>query len=171
MTGGLVIEPLAAHDRSTFSCGSPPLDRYIREQASQDVRRLVASCFVAVDTATQAMAGYYTLAATSVLANDLPPEILKRLPRYPVLPAALIGRLAIDRRFARRGLGGVLLADAALRVLRGDTKAFALIVEAKDDGAVAFYLRQGFRTFASRPRSLYLPVATARKAASDDAGP
>jgi GNAT superfamily N-acetyltransferase len=167
---GFVIEPLAAHDRSTFSCGSPPLDRYLREQASQDVRRLLASCFVAADTATQALAGYYTLAATSVLANDLPPEILKRLPRYPVLPAALIGRLAVDRRFARRGLGGVLLADAALRVLRSDTKAFALIVDAKDDDAVAFYLRQGFRAFASRPMSLYLPVATARKAAGDDAG-
>ena len=169
MKGGFVIEPLAAHDRSTFSCGSP-LDRYLREQAAQDVRRLLASCFVAVETTTQALAGYYALAATSVLASNLPPGILKRLPRYPVLPAALIGRLAIDRRFARRGLRAVLLADAALRVLKSDTKAFALIVDARDDDAVAFYLRQGLRAFASRPMSLHLPAATARKAAGDEAG-
>jgi GNAT superfamily N-acetyltransferase len=170
VTGGFVIEPLAAHDRSTFSCGSPPLDRYIREQASQDVRRLLASCFVAVDAATQALAGYYTLAASSVLASDLPPELLKRLPRYPVLPAALIGRLAVDRRFARKGLGGVLLADAALRVLRSETAAFALIVDAKDETAAAFYRRHGFRAFVSRPMTLSLPMATARKAAGDEAG-
>jgi GNAT superfamily N-acetyltransferase len=161
-----VIETLAAHDRSAFSCGAPPLDRYLREQASQDVKRLMASCFVAVETATNAIAGYYTLAATSVPANDLPTESLKRLPRYGVLPAALIGRLAVDRRFHRNGLGGVLLADAALRVLEGDMKAFALIVDAKDENAGAFYRRQGFTPFASRPLSLFLPLGTAKKGAA-----
>ena len=167
MTGGFVIEPLGAHDRSAFSCGVPALDRYLREQASQDVKRLMASCFVAVDTATASLAGYYTLAATSVPATELPPEILKRLPRYPVLPAALVGRLAIDARFHRRGLGGALLADAALRVLGSDTKAFALIVDAIDDNAVAFYRLEGFHPFVSRPMSLFLPLATARKAATE----
>lgn len=127
----------------------------------------MASCFVAAETATQAIAGYYTLAATSIPATDLPPETLKRLPRYPILPAALIGRLAIDRSFHRKGLGSALLADAALRVLKGDTKAFALIVDAKDETAVAFYQNQGFRRFASRKMSLFLPLATARKAAPD----
>jgi len=167
VTGGFVIEPLGAHDRSAFSCGVPALDRYLREQASQDVKRLMASCFVAVDTATASLAGYYTLAATSVPATELPPEILKRLPRYPVLPAALVGRLAIDARFHRRGLGGALLADAALRVLGSDTKAFALIVDAIDDNAVAFYRLEGFHPFVSRPMSLFLPLATARKAATE----
>ena len=166
MRDEFVIEPLGAHDRSGFSCGATPLDRYLREQASQDERRLVASCFLAVETATNRIAGYYTLAATSVLADDLPTDVLKRLPRYPVLPAALVGRLAIDQRFQRKGLGGVLLADAALRVLKGDVKAFALIVEAKDENAVAFYRLQGFHPFASRPRSLFLPLSTARKGAA-----
>ena len=170
MKGGFIIEPLAAHDRSTFSCGSPPLDRYVREQASQDVRRLLARCFVVVEAATQTLAGCYTLAASSALASDLPPELLKRLPRHPVLPAALIGRLAVDRRFARKGLGGALLADAALRVLRSGTAPFALIVDAKDESAAAFYRRHGFRAFLSRPMSLFLPTATARKAAGDAAG-
>jgi len=126
----------------------------------------MASCLVAVDAATSGLAGYYTLAATSVPATELPAEILKRLPRYPVLPAALIGRLAIDTRFRRQGLGSALLADAALRVLGSDTKAFALIVDAIDDDAVAFYRPQGFRPFASRPMSLFLSLSTARKAAT-----
>ncbi len=168
MKGGFVIEPLGGQDRSAFSCGAAPLDRYLREQASQDVKRLMASCFILTDAATNMVAGYYTLAATSVPANDLPPEVLKRLPRYPILPAALVGRLAVDRRFHRKGLGGVLLADAALRVLKGDTKAFALIVDAKDENAVTFYLRQGFTPFASRPLSLFLPLGSARKAASKE---
>jgi GNAT superfamily N-acetyltransferase len=122
-------------------------------------------CFVAVDTATQAIAGYYTLAATSVPASDLPPDVVKRLPRYPILPAALVGRLAVHQRFHRKGLGGVLLADAALRVIKGDTKAFALIVEAKDEKAVAFYQHHGFRRFASKPAALFLPIGTAKKGA------
>jgi ribosomal protein S18 acetylase RimI-like enzyme len=158
-----VIESLGAHDRSIFACGTPPLDRYLREQASQDVKRLMASCFVAVEVATNRIAGYYTLAATSVHAGDLPPEVLNRLPRYPVLPAALIGRLAVDQRFHRKGLGGSLLADAAHRVFKGDVTAFALVVEAKDEDAVGFYRRYGFQPFASRPRSLYMPLATAKK--------
>ena len=129
----------------------------------------MASCFVLVEKSTGALAGYYTLAASSVPANDLPMEILKRLPRYPILPAALIGRLAIDQLYQRRGLAGALLADSAKRVLAGDTKAFALIVDAKDENAAAFYRLQGFRPFASRPMSLFLPLATAKKGA--EAGP
>jgi GNAT superfamily N-acetyltransferase len=166
VTAGFLIELLGTHDRSAFSCGIAVLDRYLREQASQDAKRLMASCFVAVNTATNSLAGYYTLAATSVPASELPHDILKRLPRYPVLPAALIGRLAVDQRFHRRGLGSALLADAALRVLRSDTKAFALIVDAIDQNAVAFYELQGFRPFASRPMTLFLPLATAQKAAT-----
>ncbi len=166
MKDTFVIEPLGVHDRSAFACGAPPLDRYLREQAAQDVKRLMASCFVAVAAATNNIAGYYTLAATSVHATDVPTEIRKRLPRYPVLPAALVGRLAVDQRFHRQGLGSALIADAALRVLKGDVKAFALIVEAKDENAFAFYRQQGFHPFASRPLCLFLPLATAKKAAS-----
>lgn len=166
MTAAFIIEPLGSHDRSTFDCGAEPLDRYLRAQASQDMKRLVANCFVALDTGSNMIAGYYTLAATSVHASDLPPDVLKRLPRYPVLPAALIGRLAVDQRFHRKGLGSALLADAALRVIKGDVKALALIVDAKDESALGFYRLQGFQPFASRPLSLFLPLATARKGAA-----
>jgi GNAT superfamily N-acetyltransferase len=147
------------------------LDRYFRDQVSQDVKRLMASCFVLVEASTKTIAGYYTLAATSIPANTLPTEILKRLPRYPILPAALVGRLAVEQYFHRRGLGSALLADAAFRVLNGDTKAFALIVEAKDEDAVAFYRLQGFRPFASRPQTLFLPLGTVKKGTAGEQSP
>jgi GNAT superfamily N-acetyltransferase len=164
VTAGFVIEPLGAHDRSAFDCGIEPLNRYLREQASQDVRRLVASCFLAVERSSKTIAGYYTLAASGVAATELPAEILKRLPHYPLVPAALVGRLAVDQGFRGKGLGGALIADAAFRVLKGDVRALALIVDAKDDHAAAFYQHHGFRRFVSRPRSLFLPLATVKKA-------
>jgi GNAT superfamily N-acetyltransferase len=168
VTAGFLIEALGAHDRSTFDCGTEALNRYLRTQASQDVKRMVANCFLAIDPATKKIAGYYTLAATSVAANALPAELVQRLPRYPLLPAALIGRLAIDQRFRGKGLGGALLADAALRVLNGDVKAFALIVDAKDEPAVAFYEHHGFQRFTAKPQSLFLSLATVKKALSRD---
>lgn len=166
MSRDFAVEPLGAHDRADFNCGASALDAYLRERSSQDVKRRMASCFVLVEKAMQTLAGFYTLSAFSVPVTDLPEEILKRLPRYPILPAALIGRLAIDRRFQRRGLASALVADAILRVIDSDIKAFAMIVDAKDDNTVVFYRRQGFQSFSSRPMSLFLPLATARKAAS-----
>lgn len=166
MTNAFAIESLGKHDRSAFACGVPALDRYLKEQASQDVKRLIASCFVAVDTMTTTVAGYYTLAATSVRISDLPPQVLKRLPRYSLFPAALVGRLAVDQRFHGRGLGSALLTDAALRVINGDVKAFAVVVDAKDDRAVAFYQHFGFLPFTSRERSLFLPLATFKTGAT-----
>lgn len=164
MRDDFVIEWLADQPRADFSCGAPALDRYLREQASQDVKRLIANCFVLRQATGGAVAGYYTLAATSVPASELPAEALKRMPRYVALPAALVGRLAVDQRFRHLGLGQAMLADAALRVIRGDVKAFALVVDAKDEVAKAFYQRQGFISFESRRTTLFLPLATFKKA-------
>jgi ribosomal protein S18 acetylase RimI-like enzyme len=159
-----VIEPLGAHDRAAFCSGVAALDKYLGERASQDAKRLIASCFVAVDGDTRRIAGYCTLAATSIPIIDIASETLKRLPRYPTLPAALVGRLAVDRQYHRKGLGSAMLADAALRVIKSEVKAFALVVDAKDEGALAFYRAFGFVQFFSRPLSLYLPIETMRKA-------
>ena len=164
MKPGYCVEPLGAHDRAGFSCWSVPLDRYLREQASQDVKRLVAGCFVALDEA-RAIAGYYTLSAASVPAIELPDAMLKRLPRHPVLPAALVGRLAVDLQHRGMGLGSALLADAAKRVLSGELTAFAMIVDAKDAQAASFYARLGFMPFASRKNSYFMPLASMAKAA------
>jgi ribosomal protein S18 acetylase RimI-like enzyme len=130
------FEPLSAtHDRAGFSCGVPALDRYFRELATQDIRRRVSNCFVALDAAGK-VAGYYTFAATSLPLTELPPEQAKRLPRYPSFPACLIGRLAVDRGFRRRGLGSLLIVDAIARAMRAEPAIFALIVDAKDEAAV-----------------------------------
>lgn len=164
MTGSFSIEPLASrHDRAAFSCGVEPLDRYLQTQAGQDIRRHIANCFVAVPLNTSIIAGYYTLAAASIPMNDLPEEQSKRLPRYPVLPAALVGRLAVDRRYTGRSLGSALLFDAMQRSMKADAAVYALLVDAKDETAAAFYRHFGFIEFVSRRMSFFLPLASARK--------
>ncbi len=151
------------HERSQFCCGEEALDRYFRTQVTQDIRRHLANCFVAVESASSKIAAYYTISAASIPLDELPPGETKRLPRYPTVPAVRIGRLAVDQRFQGRGLGAALLADAAARALKAEAAAFTLLVDAKDDRAVAFYERFGFRLLASRPRTLFLPLAVARK--------
>jgi len=160
VTAAFTIEALGAGvGRQDFCSGVAALDRYLREQASQDVKRRVSNCFVARDGAGR-IAGYYTLAATSVPLVDLAPEVVKKLPRYGVVPAALIGRLAVDLGFRGRGLGGALLVDAARKAAGASPAVFALLVDAKDEAARAFYERLGFLRLVSREMSLFLPVAT-----------
>lgn len=146
-------------DRSGFASGSETLDRYFHLQVSQDVRRRVTACFVAL-TEAKAIAGYYTLASASVLLSDLPPAIGRKLPRYPSVPMVRMGRLAIDRRFQGQGLGGALLIDALDRAARAEIAAHALVVDALDEGAAAFYAHHGFVALPDTPRTLFLPLAT-----------
>lgn len=164
MTAGFRIEPLGpTHHRTGFSSGVEPLDRYLRELATQDIKRRISNCFVALDQAG-IIAGYYTFAATSLAMTELSAEEVKRLPRYPLLPAGLIGRLAVDRRFQGRRLGGALIMDAAIRAAHADSAIFALVVDAKDETAISFYLHHGFRQLVSKPATLFLPIATALQA-------
>ena len=164
MTAGYRIEALTTfHDRKSFSCGVEPLDVYIRELATQDIKRRVSNCFIASDDVGRT-AGYYTFAATSLPLTELSDEEKKRLPRYALLPAGLIGRLAVDHRFQGQRLGGALFMDAVARAARAESAIFALIVEAKDDKAIGFYQHLGFRCFVSKPASLFLPIATALRA-------
>jgi GNAT superfamily N-acetyltransferase len=164
VTAGFVIAPLtASHDRQAFSCGVAPLDRYLQTQATQDVRRHIANCFVASPAESNVVAGYTTLSAASIPMTDLPEAQARKLPRTPVLPAALIGRLAVDRRWQGRQLGAALLFDAIARAIRADAAVFALIVDAKDEAAAQFYRHHGFEAFSGRAKRLFLPVATARR--------
>lgn len=161
MTAPFRIELLTnKHNRAAFSCGVDALDRYLREQASQDMRRRAASCYVAVDTVTASVAGYYTLAAASVALSDLPDHLVKKLPRYPAVPVALLGRLAVDQSFLERGLGAALLGNAVIRALRSEVAVTALVVNAKDDRAEAFYHHYHFLNFGSLPRQLILPLSS-----------
>jgi len=149
------------HDRAQFVSGSAPLDQYFQQQVSQDVRRRVTTCFVAL-AKDQQIAGFYTLASTSVVLTDLPQSIGKKLPRYPTVPAVRMGRLAVHQDFKGKGLGGALLADALSRACKAEIAAFALVVDAKDQTALDFYAHHGFIAFAATPLSLFLPLATAR---------
>ena len=147
------IALLGAQDRSAFVSGSDALDRYLREQAKQDMRRRVASCFVAVDS-EGGIAGYYTIAATSLILDTLSAEHIKRLPRYPSIPAVLLGRLAVAQAHQGKRLGGALVADALLRATRAEVMAYAMVVDAKDGQAVRFYEHLGFERLGDDRRRL-----------------
>ncbi len=165
MTGSFVIEPLSTdHDRAGFTSGVDPLDRYLRTQATQDIRRRVAACYVAVEPPAASIAGYYTLSAACVALAELPETLAKRLPRYPSVPVALMGRLAVDQSYRGRKLGSALLWDAGMRASRSEIAAFALVVAAKDEQAAAFYRHHGFVPFGHRPLQLVMPLTTFARA-------
>jgi len=154
------VAPLdAGHDRAVFDSGSEPLNRYFREQVTQDVRRRVAACFVAL-TEERRIAGFYTLASASLLLADLPASLEKKLPRYPTVPAVRLGRLAVDQTFKGQGLGGALLADALDCAARSEIAAYAMLVDAKDESAATFYRHHGFIPLPDSPLTLFLPLAT-----------
>ena len=151
-----------SHDRSLVNSGSAPLDNYFRHQVTQDVHRRVTTCYGAL-TRKQRIAGFYTLASAALLLSELPADQAKKLPRYPTVPAVRMGRLAVDRDFKGMGLGGALLADAFDRAMRAEIAAYALVVDAKDESAAAFYRHHGLIAFRGQPLLLFLPLATAGK--------
>jgi predicted GNAT family N-acyltransferase len=160
------IEPLGSHhDRAAFTCGKAPLDNYLSRQARQDMERMVSVTYVLLGTGPGEVAGYYTLSATSVLLDDLPTDVAKRLPRYPAVPATLLGRLAVATAYRGHRLGELLLIDALRRSL-GNCRTIgstAVITDAKDGDAQRFYEKYGFRTFEGIPRRLFLPMATVKE--------
>ena len=160
---GARVEPLSAqHDRAGFSSGSEPLDRYLRTQAGQEARKNISAPFVLVLT-DGSIGGYYTLSATSLRLAELPHELSRRLPRYPLIPATLLGRLAVDHRLQGQGCGRFLLADALWRAVSSEIASFAVIVEAKDEAALRFYLRESFLPLPDQPMRLFRPMADIAK--------
>ena len=156
------VRPLdATIQTASFQCGREPLDNYIRRYASQDVRRNVARVFVATpENKPQQLAGFFTLSAGSVSCSSLPASLARKLPHYPV-PVALIGRLAVDTKFQGNGLGSILLADACQKVSQASAvlAVTGIIVDAKDDEAVAFYGHFGFITLQGQADRMLLPAS------------
>lgn len=155
------IEPLGKnHDRDGFSCGSAALDRHLQQQARQDAEKRVAAAFVLTKPPDARVLGYYTLSASIVDASDLPNTLAKKLPRYPQLPVTLLGRLAVDQSMKGRGVGQFLLMDALRRGLEAAAgiAAMAVLVDAKDDAAEAFYRHFSFLPLQQHPRRLFLPM-------------
>jgi GNAT superfamily N-acetyltransferase len=158
----LTIELLDSrkHVRSPFSCGRDSLDNYIHKQASQDLKRRVTTVFVLVNESDLNVLGYYTLSSFTVEITSLDEAFARHLPRYPRLPATLLGRLAVDYQHKGKGLGELLLIDALKRALNvsAQVASLAVIAEALDNQAVSFYTKYGFQQFTQQPMKLYLPM-------------
>ena len=157
----ITVEPLGRqHDRTAFHCGAEALDRYLEQQARQDADKRVAAPFVAVSPPDTHVIGYYTLSASVLTLVDLPHELARKLPRYPQLPVTLLGRLAVDQSTKGQGLGEHLLLDALHRSLAhaDQIAAMALVVDAKDETAAAFYRHYGLATLQTQPRRLFLSM-------------
>jgi len=152
------ISALGMEDRSDFLCGSAPLDRYFRNQATQGVRRRMAVCYIASEVATGKVAGFYTLSAADIPVTDVAPEIKRKLPRYPTIPAARIGRLAVDQRYRGKKLGSVFLADAATRAAKSEVAVHAIVVDAKNAAAEAVYRHHGCAAYGSLTGKLLAPI-------------
>jgi GNAT superfamily N-acetyltransferase len=153
------LDPVA-HDRPAFTCGVPALDEYLHRFADQHKRRGISAAYVMVDSAAPAaILGYYTLSAAEVDADRLGAADRKRLPRYP-MPCFRLGRLAISQGAQGQGLGKLLMACAVDRCLkaRQQVAAYALVVDAKDEGAKAFYQHFGFKPLVDATLTLYLPL-------------
>ncbi|HRJ46508.1 MAG TPA: hypothetical protein PKY38_04045 [Opitutaceae bacterium] len=156
------FEPLTKqHDRAAFRCASAPLNTYLQQIARKDAERHVAAAFVMVDDAAPAaIVGYYTLSAFAVDVTELPEAMQKKLPRYPRLPATLLGRLARDVRFP--GTGSLLLMDALARAYQksAEIASLAVVADAKDEAALTFYRKFGFAQLGSDPNRVFLPMGT-----------
>ena len=152
------VVPFDTRDRSGFCCGVPALDRYFQIQIGQDIRRDAARAYLAVDWRSNRIAGYYTLAAAEIPLQDLPESDRRRLPQYTSIPAVRLGRLAVDVAFRARKLGSVLLFDAAQRAHASGIGVFALIVDAKNSDAAAFYQYHGLTAYGSAPNQMFAPL-------------
>lgn len=160
--GSFRVESLRkSHDRATFSCGIEILDDYVKKYASQDVEKRVAVCFVLTPDG-KTIAGFYTLSQYSVNLVELPAEIARKLPKYPEVPATLIGRLAIAEGFRGMKLGEFILLDALYRSLQQSKQvaSVAVFVDAKDEAARRFYQHFDFISLPRTPNRLFLPMTT-----------
>jgi ribosomal protein S18 acetylase RimI-like enzyme len=156
-----ISEALAQHDRAGFRSGNERIDRYFHTTVSQDVRRSYAACYVLTERDTGRLAGFYTLTAYSVPLSDIAPELVKKLPRYPSVPAILIGWLGRDLVFRSAGIGTMLLYDAIGRIDKLQLGVHAICVHAIDEAAVTFYREHEFLPLVGRPQDLFLPMHTA----------
>lgn len=152
-----------AHDRIGFTCGVESLDRYLKIQAGQDVRRKANAVFVlSREAVPDRVLGYYTLCAMAVSQGEVPEAARKHVPRYPLVSCTLIGRLAVARDQQGQRLGSILLADALQRAFgSADTVGSSMmIVDALDEAAAGFYAAHGFVRLPDSLR-LVMPIRQA----------
>jgi predicted N-acetyltransferase YhbS len=154
------------HVREAFNCGKPSLNDFLHSLVSQYERRDLGRTYVALQEGEERVLGYYTLASGAIAAESLPAKQAKKLPRHAV-PVVLLARLAVDQSIHGKGLGGFLLRDALIRSLDLSEQLgiHAVVVDALDDEAKAFYDRFGFLPLTDDEMRLFLPLSTIRSAA------
>ena len=145
------------HSREDFNCGIPELDRYLKQYASQDVHRNLATLFVAVKDDTDRIFGYYTLSNASVDKRIVPEPSQKKLSKYDEIPAIRLGRLAVDRSAQGQGLGTRLLANAVIRSTTNVSAWALMVVDAKDETTCEFYKKFGFESLKNNVKHLFAP--------------
>lgn len=160
-----------AHDRQSFDCGDAAMNDFFRRHARQSHEHNASKSFCAVEAAKPShVLGFYTLAPSAVaheqappaMTNEqAPPAMTKGLARHD-LPGFKLARLAVDLRCAGQGLGGQLLAAAALRCLRiaAESGGLLLIIDAKNERAAHWYAGFGAEPLKDRPLTLVMPLAT-----------
>jgi predicted GNAT family N-acyltransferase len=164
------IEPLGdKHNRAAFSCGVEALDSYMHKQAGQDARKRAAVPFVATADG-QTIAGYYTLSQYAIALDAIPEEVAKKLPKYPMVSATLLGRLAVSTEFRGQRVGETLLMDALHRCLASSKQVASagVIVDAKDESATRFYKKYGFVELPKTENRLFLPMGTVQQLFQND---
>jgi len=145
------------NDRGNFDCGIESLNRYLTTQATQDLRRGLAVPYVVLYPPSNVVAAYFTLSAASIDLLDLPERLRKKLPGGAVIGASLLGRLAVDRSHQGAGLGALMLGAAVdLSFAQSPLACVAMIVDAINPAAMAFYEKFGFIRFPDAPRRLFL---------------
>ena len=165
MTWEIVLLESKKHRRDNLDCGVESLNKYIKKIASQDLKRKAATVFVLRDSSAKNVMGYYTLSSFSVELTEIEPIVAKKLPRYPLLPATMLGRLAVDKRYKGKGFGQLMLIDAMKKSYQASQQiaSVALLVEAINEQAVRFYQKFGFISFQSSSDRLYLSMKTIEK--------
>lgn len=159
------FEPLdkRVHHRAAFSCEHEALNVYLKEKASQEVRKRVAAVHVLTSDG-KTIAGYYTLSHYTIEPGELPDEAVKRLrlPKYDKLPATLLRRLARSQQFKGAGLGEILLMGALEKALlhSRNIASLGVVVDAKDEKARNFYLSYGFISLPDHPNRLFMLIET-----------
>jgi predicted GNAT family N-acyltransferase len=163
------IDPLGDHDRAAFSCGNLSLDRYIREQASQDVKRALASVFViAANEDPKTVLAFYTLSSRELKLEQLPDFMAKRAGRYGHVGVTLLGRMAVAKECKGMGLGALTLMNALHKslVAAKEVASLAVFVEAIDSEAAESYRKYGFIELPEDKLKLLLPMKTIAKSLS-----
>jgi len=148
-----IIEPLKSQDRQAFDCGEESLNRYLRERATRDIKRKLNRVFVIREERKDQVIGYYTLAATTIESAKLPSVHAKHLPQYPI-PAALLGKLAMDKACQNKGIGKYLLANAIRRIqsVEKEMGLHVMVVDPLTDDLAKFYVSVGFMQFLPERR-------------------